>query len=1519
MAKPPVSITDDAYFQEQPETRTGLPVDPASPMFYQMVAPFLPIEYETLRPYEVRSSNIEDMGGFTAYREIPGEYKITGFGTPPIISGGIEAFKKFLEDPTGTTSSFATAVGEELKAYPERQLRTALSGGVSFNPETGEVERFDPFAIPTTVAAGTARSIAKTAGDDGTVLGMIGGRNVSSPEIQARMLDAEKRLAAGEDPDQVFAETSTAYYSYTDPTTGDVVKYLAVELDDAFNQVQLPAMLDEAATGVAMQDRQYLDDLFEATGNNVKPEYGRFIPYSIEDFMGQDHPILQYYPHLKNIRVHAVENMPDDAVLGNWNRANNIININMTYGAGPNQLRSTIMHELQHAIQDFEGLPRGGGSFYPSTFELRRRAETNEFGLNNAINIIENHGFGDLRFGGPYTAANQDTLFLDRYDRLKIADAIEQAQEAVIAEKGGGLAPELVFPGSKAMTSSGSSADLLFKDEVVAKARKSLVNDELDKAERFEKAMATLGIGVSKGPETTSEARSKAYENYRRIAGEAMAKETEGRLELRRPAELLRNIDEKEALLASNPTFPLNTRWGTYTSREELEFGLQDDKDEIMSGRFYRPQGFTTGDVSPDIVEKVEFGDLSLTRIDPTLDPEGMPFRIEDVYRLAQETGAQVLPDSYVEPPFSSPSVNQGISPFGPLLGGRQESRPTVRDFNFYQDNPAVDRPETGKEWLESNIRFTEERYADSDPSMLRGPTTAVLGQGRRYGQSEDAPINDMFLSTDELSQLPGANFETRGPGDPQFDQLLEKIKTEGFDPDQAGNKVVVGVNHMGQAYILEGNTRAAVAKELGIPSLKTEVRYWNGGEMVDGPYKPDAVAARASTESRTTDQGIAPFGPLLGGGLQESRPTDPVTIRSLGGGRGGIYGLVHGSKYAGKEYDVPSDLEGLVFDDPVRVGKPPLAAPVDKLVLDAGAVADIGERRTVLGSELIENFGFSNRIKDAVTKQAAASAEGGRPGFSIGTDPMLSYTQFTGDNYGGDINRLYAVEPQKKGYKATGEFDPETGEPIYELKDITMQDVEDLSPAAYLVEAYNPEKPFSKKPNSAWMESEVHLHEDLSHGMKPRPLSPRERQDALATIEYEKRILSAANNARLDFTLQNNTRTIGDPDVDVVNLDKAFKQLNLAVNTPTPVGAMTQKEVDYTIVDFADMLALPSGLDTTVTRQRIIDNYGPAGENLIAALENYRKKRDITNNESLKNEVFNEASLLKNRLLNDSLTGDAKKFSDFLNINKYSGLNVEIPERYRYRLELLVNARKNNDTAELKRLTDELTSGDYPAWDAVTFIDDDGFLSFKNRRGGAKYMTDEDYDVTATLIQTDNLIPVGVRNLVNRLKNPYMARVPRDKFLEEVNRDIPLGYVDLVMQLFDTRHDRLVKFADGINKEPVARQFNESFNQLKSARQGVADALRDVAAINPIRGTGNLPARIQPSKDLIEASDALIGSKRSLFPGKRAKLIEQAREAVRKANIGPRPGAKLYEEGGAVRGPRIKSGIAGFVPYMVQ
>ena len=56
-------------------------------------------------------------------------------------------------------------------------MRTALAGGETINPETGEIERYDPVGVPATTALGSAISIARTAGDGGTVLGIMAGRN----------------------------------------------------------------------------------------------------------------------------------------------------------------------------------------------------------------------------------------------------------------------------------------------------------------------------------------------------------------------------------------------------------------------------------------------------------------------------------------------------------------------------------------------------------------------------------------------------------------------------------------------------------------------------------------------------------------------------------------------------------------------------------------------------------------------------------------------------------------------------------------------------------------------------------------------------------------------------------------------------------------------------------------------------------------------------------------------------------------------------------------------------------------------------------------------------------------------------------------------------------------------------------------------------------------------------------------------------------------------------------------------
>jgi hypothetical protein len=143
--------------------------------------------------------------------------------------------------------------------------------------------------------------------------------------------------------------------------------------------------------------------------------------------------------------------------------------------------------------------------------------------------------------------------------------------------------------------------------------------------------------------------------------------------------------------------------------------------------------------------------------------------------------------------------------------------------FGQSRDNP-------GGQWLKH-----KQDYADPRRKYINGAITGTIGSSK-----------DMYLPTASLKGVPGLNDERRVPGEPKFDALMEDVKKRGFKADQDDNKVVVAVNHMGQPYLLEGNTRVAVAHASGVPHVRAEVRYWNGGEDVDGDFHPDKVTAMA-------------------------------------------------------------------------------------------------------------------------------------------------------------------------------------------------------------------------------------------------------------------------------------------------------------------------------------------------------------------------------------------------------------------------------------------------------------------------------------------------------------------------------------------------------------------------------------------------------------------------------------------------------------------------------------------------
>jgi len=91
-----------------------------------------------------------------------------------------------------------------------------------------------------------------------------------------------------------------------------------------------------------------------------------------------------------------------------------------------------------------------------------------------------------------------------------------------------------------------------------------------------------------------------------------------------------------------------------------------------------------------------------------------------------------------------------------------------------------------------------------------------------------------------KLSKIPGAMNERPEPGNPKYDDLYQSIKRGGFDNQKSG-PVLVGINHRGEPHIIEGNNRAAVARDLGVKSVPAEFRWFAGGEQANG-FKPEHI-----------------------------------------------------------------------------------------------------------------------------------------------------------------------------------------------------------------------------------------------------------------------------------------------------------------------------------------------------------------------------------------------------------------------------------------------------------------------------------------------------------------------------------------------------------------------------------------------------------------------------------------------------------------------------------------------------
>ena len=119
---------------------------------------FMPERRRILRPEQEQFVGY-DSSGNAIIQNIPAEYGPSEFDPSfsPVVRGARSAgsFLRdiFLGDANEQSAAFGRAasalrgMGEGIADYAGGQARSALAGGVSFNPDTGQVDRFDPLVV----------------------------------------------------------------------------------------------------------------------------------------------------------------------------------------------------------------------------------------------------------------------------------------------------------------------------------------------------------------------------------------------------------------------------------------------------------------------------------------------------------------------------------------------------------------------------------------------------------------------------------------------------------------------------------------------------------------------------------------------------------------------------------------------------------------------------------------------------------------------------------------------------------------------------------------------------------------------------------------------------------------------------------------------------------------------------------------------------------------------------------------------------------------------------------------------------------------------------------------------------------------------------------------------------------------------------------------------------------------------------------------------------------------------------
>ena len=139
------------------------------------------------------------------------------------------------------------------------------------------------------------------------------------------------------------------------------------------------------------------------------------------------------------------------------------------------------------------------------------------------------------------------------------------------------------------------------------------------------------------------------------------------------------------------------------------------------------------------------------------------------------------------------------------------------------------------EEWLQGKIRYAQEKGRDRFGVPHRGSITGYFNE----------PVE---VSLRVLSKLKGERDEQNNVRQDSLDYIRKNWDEVSKQPPY------IEVAYNGEAWVSEGNHRIMVAAEKGIESMPVEIRYFDGGQLRNGPLAPSRIPSLEDTGIRKSN-----------------------------------------------------------------------------------------------------------------------------------------------------------------------------------------------------------------------------------------------------------------------------------------------------------------------------------------------------------------------------------------------------------------------------------------------------------------------------------------------------------------------------------------------------------------------------------------------------------------------------------------------------------------------------------------